>query len=100
MKLLVMILSLSVLSLPAFAVGTDKVAHFGLAFTGQTVCAEIAEKISKNKFWSETGCFAAINAAGVAKELTDESRGGKKEVKDIVANVLGSGLSIGVRINW
>lgn len=82
------------------AVGTDKVAHFGLAFAGQTVCAEVAEQISKNTFWSETGCFAAINAAGVAKELTDESRGGKKEAADVAANLLGSGLSIGVRINW
>ena len=102
MKLLrnVIVILVMLTSFDCMAIGADKVTHFSLAFVGQTVCAELADEISGRKALSELGCFVAVNTAGVIKEVIDPHTGGKRELGDIGANLIGSGLSIGVRINW
>lgn len=79
----------------AGVIPVDKAAHAGLSFAGQVTCAVVANKITDEKLWSNIGCFVLINSVGVAKELTDKSRGGNPEWMDVVANASGS-LSGGV----
>lgn len=83
---------LTLISLPQ-----DKLLHFSVAGTAQAVCTGAMTAITDSKTASNIGCFLAINAAGVAKELTDPSRGGNRELGDIGANLLGSGL-VGITI--
>lgn len=70
----------------------DKTLHFGLAGTGQALCTGMMTALTDSKTASNIGCFLAINTAGVVKELTDPSQGGNRELGDIGANLLGSGL--------
>ncbi len=74
-------------------VPVDKAAHFGIAATAQTSCYALAKTVTRSKWGSQIGCFVLINAAGAAKEYTDPKRGGDRDVRDIYANVAGSGLS-------
>lgn len=94
-KILGIALLVSTTSASAFAGGnpipTDKAAHYGLGFATQMTCAAVAKKITGEKLWSNVGCFAVLNAVGVAKELTDRSRGDNPDVLDAAANVAGTG---------
>lgn len=93
MKLLsVFILCLAV-PMTSYAVQRDKLLHFGLASAAQVGCAGVVAAITKDKTVSNIGCFVTINALGVVKEIRDPSNGGKRELGDVGANVLGSGLS-------
>ena len=80
-------------------VPTDKAAHYGLAFASQTICSAGMNKVTKKRFMSVAGCFIALNTLGIAKELSDPMRGGKKESGDVIANVLGT-ASAGVIFQW
>jgi hypothetical protein len=71
----------------------DKISHFGAAATAQSLCYSIGKVITGSKWGTTLTCFAAINAAGLMKEAVDPFRGGHREVKDVYANLAGSGLS-------
>lgn len=73
---------------------SDKTAHFGIAATATTICATLAKMISGNKWGSEAVCFLSVNAAGIAKEISDPYYMRTRDEKDIYANLMGSGLSI------
>lgn len=77
----------------AHALATDKFAHFGVAATAHTGCTTVGKFVTKSKWGSEIACFAAVNAAGVIKEMTDPYRGGTRDKTDIYANLAGTGFS-------
>lgn len=87
-------------SAEAMPKNTDKAAHFGLAFASQTTCEVMAQKIRGKRSWvNSVGCGVLLSGAGVAKELTDPSRGGNKEAGDIIANTAGI-VSAGIILQW
>ncbi len=68
---------------------TDKVAHFGVSFA-ITVC--VAAMTYRSEFCSVIGMTVAI-LVGIGKEIYDKAKGGKIEVGDLVADLLGAGLA-------
>jgi VanZ family protein len=68
---------------------TDKVAHFGVCFA-ITVC--VAAMTYRSEFCSVIGMAVAI-FVGIGKEIYDKAKGGKIEVGDLVADLLGAGLA-------
>lgn len=76
------------------AVASDKAAHFGLSAAATTACALFTRIFIRNKWVNAGGCVLAINAAGVAKELTDPYRGGDQDLNDVYANMAGSTFSL------
>lgn len=75
------------------ALESDKAAHFGVAAAAQLACTAVAKNITDNKTASNIGCFIAVNAVGVGKEMLDKGNGGDRDVKDVYANLLGSGFT-------
>lgn len=67
---------------------TDKVAHFGVCFA-ITVC--VAAMTYRSEFCSVIGMAVAM-IVGIGKEIYDKAKGGKIEVGDLVADLLGAGL--------
>lgn len=70
--------------------------HFGIAAGVHSGCYAMANAITKMKWVSTLGCWVAVNAAGVMKELGDKTEGGTRELGDVYANMAGSGLSMAV----
>ena len=81
----------------SYAVGQDKVLHFGLAGTAQAACTGLVNAAIDDTTVSNLSCFVAVNTIGIGKELADPYRGEKRELKDIGANLMGSGL-VGIMI--
>lgn len=86
-------LAFQLLSSPVYAIPADKAKHLGVAATAQTACSAIGHAVTDNKWASRITCFLTVNLAGLAKEMTDESRGGTPEREDLYYNLAGSGAS-------
>lgn len=72
----------------------DKVKHFGAGVVIGGIGGYAANKIfNGDKYWTWTGAIVSSLAAGVAKEVWDESRGSTAETSDVVYTVLGGAIS-------
>ncbi len=84
------------LSSMAHGMAPDKQAHFAVSAAMGSTCSTIAHLITDNHWISGLGCFALVSSIGLAKELVDPYTGGKREMGDMVANLGGASLSVGV----
>lgn len=90
-----MLLSTLTIGQPAI----DKIAHFGVAGTAQVACTALMNKLTDNKTASNIGCFVAISAASIAKEIVDPHMGHCREFKDAAYSIGGAGVSL-IAIQW
>ena len=75
-----------------FGIGTDKFAHFGVSYAGQTVLYGIANKnMNLDKFDSLIISSLGMFAAGVLWETFSSD---KMDKKDILANTLGQAAAV------
>ena len=78
----------------------DKAAHASFAAAAQVGCSAITTTFTE-RMAGTIGCFALINALGVIKEATDPAHHGTRDIKDIYANIIGSGISfIAIEANF
>ncbi len=81
-------------SYPWDGIPTDKIEHFGISGALQTACTGIGKAVTDSKWGSAITCFVLINGAGAAKEVLDPKMNGhERDVKDIYANLAGTGFS-------
>ena len=88
----------SIGALFAETIERDKALHFGASYTAQVLCASVVSEVIKDKQVTNASCFVAVNALGVAIEHGAFGEN-TKDIKDIGANVLGSGLGV-LTVEW
>ncbi len=74
-------------------IASDKGMHFGVSAASHMACSMITQALTNSKWGSKIGCWMAVNAAGVIKEMTDPLHHGTRDVEDVYANMAGSGIS-------
>lgn len=72
----------------------DLPKHFAVSAVGGFLAHEISEQTELSRAERVAVSFIAMNALGIAKELSDE----EFDHTDVVANMLGSALGIGASI--
>lgn len=85
------------LFLIGFELPTDKVAHFGVSYTGTHMCTVGLNKgLELDKDISSAICATGMLAIGAARELS-----GNADPNDMLSNTLGIGLAVTViNIKW
>jgi len=76
----------------------DKYAHFGISATAHTTCSAVGKTATESKWGSAIVCFAAVNAATLAKAIYDVKKGSNRTEKthDEIANVAGTAFSMAI----
>lgn len=94
MKLLALI-ALTVFSIRASAIQTDKIAHFSMSYACTLTGAHIIAKASDvQTAWGSVGAFGICQLIGLIKESTDPHF----DNHDITANILGGLTAITISI--
>ena len=91
---LLILLATTLTSNRAAAIEQDKLQHGAVSAALGTTCSTIANLLTNDIWIAGVGCFLLVNAIGVAKELADPSLGGVRDMKDIFANMAGSGIAV------
>lgn len=72
----------------------DKAKHLGAGFVIGGIGGYTANKIfNGDRYWTWAGAVGSSLAAGVAKEVWDESRRGTSDTDDVVNTVIGGAIS-------
>lgn len=87
---------LVLLSLPCYAIETDKAAHIGTSYAIQTASYGLAKKAFGMKK-TDAIIFSAFTTfmVGFTKEMLDAGKTRHLDMGDVGANVAGQALSIG-----
>lgn len=75
-------------------IAVDKAAHFGISYGITHASYAVCKKISNKKVPCLIGAAAFSTALGVTKELIDPSIGGNRDIKDLAADLLGTGFAV------
>jgi hypothetical protein len=90
-----MLTPLLALALVSNPLPPDKAAHFGMSYVVNHVCYTVMKTTTHNSKLTDTVvCTAGTIVLGGIKEIIDPYTGGKRELGDFAADVMGAGFAV------